>query len=321
MADDSAVRLVGVAPGARPADGVLHRQPRHHLPVSVRKLGHPQHDAVAHLSVHDRLPAFGRAPVHLHGGDAGEGRHHRGAVRRGLQVARLGEGRPRGRDRAGLHGASRYGRRRRRHRSDHGHDRATRYAQAWLRPKACLRLVARRRHARHSHPALGDGDRLRGGGAAIARRVTGRFDFSGFAVVRTLRLLRSHPLLHQSEARPGIAARRARRLARKAAAVEKHDRANPADHPGARRDLRRHRHAGGGGRHRHLRRVVRLGAAPAADLAGGPGGGNCNVEGHRHGDVDFLRRHHVRRLLHRKGRTDLRRRIRSSAPGCRPTAF
>ena len=59
--------------------------------------------------------------------------------------------------------------------------------------------------------------------------------------------------------------------------------------------------------HRHLRRVVRLGVAPAADVAGGSGGGNCNVEGHRHGDVDFLRRHHVRRLLHREGRTDLRR--------------
>ncbi len=33
--------------------------------------------------------------VHLHGGDAGEGRHHRGAVRRCLQMARLGQGRAR----------------------------------------------------------------------------------------------------------------------------------------------------------------------------------------------------------------------------------
>ena len=51
------------------------------------------------------------------------------------------------------------------------------------------------------------------------------------------RFLRSHPLLHQPEARPRGAARRARRLARKIAAVEKHHRADPADRPGARRDL------------------------------------------------------------------------------------
>ena len=44
--------------------------------------GDPEHDAVAHLPVHDGLSALGRAAVHLHGGDAGEGRHHRGVVRR-----------------------------------------------------------------------------------------------------------------------------------------------------------------------------------------------------------------------------------------------
>ena len=52
--------------------------------------GDAEHDAVAHLPVHDRLPALGRPAVHLHGGDAGEGRHHRGAVRRRLQMAGRG---------------------------------------------------------------------------------------------------------------------------------------------------------------------------------------------------------------------------------------
>ena len=84
MADAAAVRLARRAAGARPADGVLHRLPRGRLPLPVRQFGHPEHDAVAHLPVHDRLPALRRAAVHLHGGDAGEGRHHRGAVRRGL---------------------------------------------------------------------------------------------------------------------------------------------------------------------------------------------------------------------------------------------
>ena len=51
---------------------------------------------------------------------------------------------------------------------------------------------------------------------------------------------------------------------REAAAAQEHDRADPADHARARRHLRRHRNAGRGGRHRHLRRAVRVGAAPAA---------------------------------------------------------
>ena len=139
---------------------------------------HPEHDAVAHLPVHDRLPALGRAAVHLHGGDAGEGRHHRGAVRRRLQMAGLGQGRPRRGDRAGLHRARRDGRRRRRDRSHHGHDRAAGDAQARLRPEARLRLAARRRHARHPDSAVGDGDRLCGGRAAVARRIAGRLDLS-----------------------------------------------------------------------------------------------------------------------------------------------
>ena len=151
---------------------------RGRLPVPVREFGDPEHDAGAHLPVHDRLPALRRAAVHLHGGDAGEGRHHRGAVRRGLQMARRGEGRARRRDRACLHGARRDGRRRRRDRSHHGHDRAAGDAQARLRPEARLRLAARRRHARHPHPAVGDGDRLCGGGAAVARRAAGRLDLS-----------------------------------------------------------------------------------------------------------------------------------------------
>ena len=49
-------------------------------------------------------------------------------------------------------------------------------------------------------------------------------------------------------------------------------------------------------------------------------GRDRDAEGHRDGDVDLLRRDDVRRLLHRQGRPDLRRRTRSSAPACRPTA-
>src|SRR5438270_471664 len=52
MADASAVRLTGVASGAGTADGILHRQFGHHLPVRVREQRHPQHDAVAHFSVY-----------------------------------------------------------------------------------------------------------------------------------------------------------------------------------------------------------------------------------------------------------------------------
>ena len=110
--------------------------------------------------------------------DAREGRHHRGALRRHLQMAWLAQGRPGLGDRAGLHRARGHGRRGRRDRGDDGHDRAAGDAAAWLRPEARLRLAARRRHARHPDPALGDGDRLRGRGAAIAGRAAGRLDIS-----------------------------------------------------------------------------------------------------------------------------------------------
>jgi hypothetical protein len=43
------------------------------LPVRLRYAGSPEHDAFAHLPVHDRLPALGRAALHLHGGDPREG--------------------------------------------------------------------------------------------------------------------------------------------------------------------------------------------------------------------------------------------------------
>ena len=102
--------------------------------------------------------------------------------------------------------------------------------------------------------------------------------------------------------------------------LQQHDLADPADHPGAGRDLRRHRHAGRGRRHRHVRRAVRLRPASAPHLADRPRGGHRHAEGDGDGDVDLLRRHDVRRLLHREGRPDLCRRLRSSAPACRPTA-
>ena len=231
-----------------------------------------------------------------------------------------GEGRACGRDRARLHGARRDGRRRRRDRSHHGHDRAARHAQARLRPEARLRLAARRRHARHPDSAVGDGDRLRGGGAAIARRIAGRLDLPGLAAVRPLHRLHPHPLLHQSEPRPRAAARGARQHAREIPAAQEHHRADPADRPGARRDLRRHRDAGRGRRHRHLRRAVRLRAAPPPQLAGGPGSRDRDAEGDRDGDVDLLRRHDVRRLLHREGRADVRRQHDPRHRPCRPTA-
>ena len=102
-----------------------------------------------------------------------------GSVKGGLAVG----------DGAGLHGARGDGRRRRRDRSHHGHDRAAGDAQARLRPEARLRLAARRRHARNPDPAVGHGDRLRGGRAAVARRAAGRLDLPGLAAVRALHRL------------------------------------------------------------------------------------------------------------------------------------
>ena len=49
-----------------------------------------------------------------------------------------------------------------------------------------------------------------------------------------------NPLLHQSEPRAGVATGRARQHTREAAAPEKHHRADFADRPRARRDLRRY---------------------------------------------------------------------------------
>ena len=145
-----------------------------HLPVRVRHAADAEHAAVARLPVHDRLPALGRPAVHLHGGDPGEGRHHRGAVRRRLQMAGRAEGRPRVGDGGRVHDARGDGRRGRRHRGDDGHDRPAGHAAARLRRQARLRRAARRRHARHPDPALGHGDRLCRGRAAVAGRAAGR---------------------------------------------------------------------------------------------------------------------------------------------------
>ncbi len=54
--------------------------------------------------------------------------------------------------------------------------------------------------------------------------------------------------------------------ARETAASAQYDHAGAADHPGARRHLPRHRDAGRSGRHRHLRRLRGVCAAPPADL-------------------------------------------------------
>ncbi len=88
------------------------------------------------------------------------------------------EGRPGVGDGGGLHDARGDGRRRRRHRGHDGHDRAAGDAAARLRAEARLRLAAGRRHARHPDPAVGDGDRLRGRRAAIARRTADRLGVS-----------------------------------------------------------------------------------------------------------------------------------------------
>ena len=178
-----------------------------------------------------------------------------GSVKGGLAV----------RDGAGLHGARGDGRRGRRDRGDDGHDRAAGDAAARLRPEARLRLAARRRHARHSDPALGDGDRLRGRRAAIAGRVAGRLDLPGPAAVRAVRQLHHscaatsiRRSARRCRSRSGSTAREKLRL------LQQHDRADPADRARARRHLRRHRDAGRGGRHRHLRRAVRVARCTAA---------------------------------------------------------
>ena len=264
MAERAAVRRARLVAHAGPADGVLHRQPRDNLPVRVRQRRDPQHDAVADLPVHDRLPALRRAAVHFHGGGAGESRDHRGAVRRHLQMAGLAQGRAGVGDRRRLHGAGGDGRRRRRDRSDDGHDRAAGDAAARLRAQARLRLAARRRNAGHPDPAVGDGDRLRRRRAAIARRAADRLGVPGTAAVRDLHRLRHDTLLHQSVARPGAAGRGARQHARKASAAAQHDHAGAADHSRAGRHLRRHRDAGRSRRHRHLRRARGVRAAPPA---------------------------------------------------------
>ena len=266
MADAAAVRRARRAAAAGPADGVLHRQPRGHLPVRVRQRRHPQHAAVAHLPVHDGLPAVRRAAVHLHGGDAGKGRHHRGAVRRHLQMAGLAEGRARIGDRRRLHGAGGDGRRRRRDRDHDGDDRAAGDAAAEVRPQARVRLAARRRHAGHPDPAVGDGDRLCGGRAAVAGRAADGIGVPGLPAVGPLRRLHHAALLHQSVARSRAADRGARQHAREASPAAQHDHAGAADPAGAGRDLPRHRDAGGSRGHRQLRRVRRLRAAPAAQL-------------------------------------------------------
>ena len=80
--------------------------------------------------------------------------------------------------------------------------------------------------------------------------------FPGLAAVGPLHRLRHDPLLHQSEARARRCRPRSASASReKLRLLREHDRADPADPAGARRDLRRHRHAGRGGRHRHLRRA------------------------------------------------------------------
>ena len=113
------------------------------------------------------------------------------------------------------------------------------------------------------------------------------------------------PLLHQPEPWSRITAGRARQYAGKIQTAEEHHRAAPADRAGSRRDLRRHCDTGRGGGHRHLRRAVRVRAASPAQLVGRAGGRDRDAESDCDGDVDFLRRNHVRRILHREGRANV----------------
>ena len=85
---------------------------------------------------------------------------------------------------------------------------------------------------------------------------------------------------------------------RKIAPSEQYGRADSANHPRARYHIRRYRDSGGGSRNRDLRRVIRLRPAPSPELARHSRSSDCDAEGDGHGDVDFLRRDHVRRLLH-----------------------
>ena len=198
MALPAAVRLAGPSAHAGTADGVLHRQPCDDLSLRVRQQRGAEHDAVADLSVHDGLPALRGPAVHLHGGGAGKGRHHRGAVRRHLQMAGIGQGRIGIRDGRGMHAARGDGRRRGCHRSHDGDDRAARDAAPQLRAQARVRIAAGGRNARHPDPAVGDGDRLRSRRAAVARRASDRLGLSGAAAFRALHRVRDDSLLHQS---------------------------------------------------------------------------------------------------------------------------
>ena len=108
---------------------------------------------------------------------------------------------------------------------------------------------------------------------------------------------------------PGAADGGARRPAREVPPAAQHDRADPADPARARRHLLRRRDAGRGGRHRHLRRARGLRPPRPPELDQHRGRRDGDPEGHGDGDVDLLRRDDVRRLLHRQGRPDLRRRV------------
>ena len=230
--------------------------------------GDPQHDAVAHLPVHDRLPALRGAAVHLHGGGAGEGR---ASSRSCSTSSTSGWARCKGglasatvlactvlAAMVGVVGATEV---------TMGMIALPAMLQARLRPEARLRLAARRRHARHPDPAVGDGDRLRGRGAAVAGRAADRLGVSracccpgctsSTSRCAATSIRASGP---RCRSRSASSFREKLRLLRNTIAPMLRD---PA---GARRDLLRHRDAGRGGRHRHLRRAGRLRAAPPAQL-------------------------------------------------------
>src|SRR5262249_40664334 len=161
-----------------------------------------------------------------------------------------------------------------------------------------MRFAASRRHARYSYSAVGDGDRLCGRRPTITRRTAGRLDIPRTFVIGPVCYLHSCALLHQPEARARTAARGASQRPRTIAPSEQYGRVDSANHPRARYHLRRYRDSGGGGRNRHLRRIIRLRPAPSPELARHSRSSDCDAEGDGHGDVDFLRRDHVRRLLH-----------------------
>ena len=166
------------------------------------------------------------------------------------------QGRPRLGDGRRVHDPGGHGRRRRRHRGDDGHDRPAGHAAARLRRRSspAARCWPAARSASSSRPrswrsSIPWSRSSRWASCWSAPCLPG-FLLSGLYIAYvTLRCYINPSLGPALPLEERVSFREKLRLLRK------HDRADPPDPAGARRDLLRRRHAGRGGRHRHLRRA------------------------------------------------------------------